>query len=602
MTTALKLGRASLLRTVFTGLALVLASPTYADTTSDCLSKAATSAALSACKGAGAAAPAAVSKPASTATTSAPAAAASTTSVSASEKLPESAKTESESAVNPTKNAVDSSKIQAAAPSVAAFDSAKKKKYSKRKNADAIVANAPEPAPEPNVFSALFGQPQGEASAAVAAATDPTSTAATDPLNGGKSKGKGKGPKTAKASDPNAPTTTVVPDGGFFDSAEDAPFASADLGYPLMSPGNIEPMKAAIKRYADIVASGGWPSVDPLQMQVGTTNPAVAALRKRLQSEGDLKSEPSGFSGPEYFDQEVSEALKRWQGRYGLGETGDLLDPDKLKNGTRTVIALNVTAEARLAQLKANLTRLQQKQVGKGRYVLVNIPGEQIEAIENNKVILRLNGVVGRPERPSPLLTSNIGDIKFNPIWNMPPTVLKEDLLPKAKALQAKGVDVLAKFGIDAYDGNGKKVDSSKIDWNRVNPETYRYSQPPSKDNPLGFAKLDFASPEAVYMHDTPSNKLFDKSYRAASSGCIRVEHMDKLVTWLLKETDGWSRSAVAAIKESGESKIVHIKKSVPLHWVYITAWATEDGAVHFRRDLYGKDAQFGVSKTASAY
>jgi len=449
------------------------------------------------------------------------------------------------------------------------------------------------------MFSALFGTPPDDAAAAVASASDPASTAATEPLLSAKSKGKGI--KTAKNSDPTAPTTIAVPDSGFFDSEESA-FATAELGDPLLSPGNIEPMKAAIKRYADIVAGGGWPSVDPLQMQVGTTNPAVAALRQRLRIEGDLKAEPSGFSGPEYFDQEVSDALKRWQGRYGLGETGDLLDPDRLKNGTRTVIALNVPADARLAQLKANLSRLQSKQIGKGRYVLVNIPGEQIEAVENNKVVLRLNGVVGRPERPSPLLTSNIGEVKFNPIWTMPPTVLKEDLIPKGQSLQAKGVDVLAKFGIDAYDGNGKKVDTSKINWSKVGPDTYRFSQQPGKDNPLGFAKLDFASPESVYMHDTPSNKLFDKSYRAASSGCIRVEHMDRLVTWLLKETDGWSKGAVEAIKQSGESKIVHIKHAVPLHWVYVTAWASEDGAVHFRRDLYGKDEQFGVSKTAAAY
>ena len=566
---------------------MLAAAPAWADSLENCIGKAATSAALSTCKAAAAATPAAL--PGGTGTNPGGVGL-------------EPGRTPSVTPQSPPKSPVAADTRPIASPLAVGGEPSKKKKLAKRKTSDPIVADAPDPAPEPNVFSSLFGQPQGDPSGVVAAATDPASTAATDLLGAGKSKAKGKGVKTAKKSDPNAPTTTAVPDGGFFDSAEDAPFASADLGYPLLSPGNIDPMKAAIKRYADIVASGGWPSVDPLQMQVGTTNPAVAALRKRLQIEGDLKGEPSGFSGPEYFDQDVSDALKRWQGRYGLGETGDLLDPDKLKNGTRTVIALNVAAEARLAQLKANLTRLQQKQVGKGRYVLVNIPGEQIEAIENNKVVLRLNGVVGRPERPSPLLTSNIGDIKFNPIWNMPPTVLKEDLLPKAKALQAKGVDVLAKFGIDAYDGNGKKVDSTKIDWNKVNPETYRYSEQPSKDNPLGFAKLDFASPESVYMHDTPSNKLFDKSYRAASSGCIRVEHMDRLVTWLLKETDGWSRSAVAAIKESGESKIVHIKKSVPLHWVYVTAWATEDGAVHFRRDLYGKDAQFGVSKTASAY
>src|SRR5476649_2859941 len=67
--------------------------------------------------------------------------------------------------------------------------------------------------------------------------------------------------------------------------------------------------------------------------------------------------------------------------------------------------------------------------IAKGRYVVVNIPGEQIEAVENNVVALRLNGVVGKPERPSPMLSSNIEEVKFNPVWTLPPTVVKEDLL-----------------------------------------------------------------------------------------------------------------------------------------------------------------------------
>ncbi len=478
----------------------------------------------------------------------------------------------------------------------------KKKKQARRKTKDPIVANAPDASPpaEPNFLDVLFGNGQSQPAADGAVANDPVTTAATDAQLSSKLKGKGKGAKATKiGNDPGG--SAAIPDVGFF-SGEDAPFATGELGTPLLSPGNIEPLKSAIKRYAELVANGGWPTVSPLQMQVGTNNAAVAALRQRLKLEGDLKSEPSGFSGPDYFDQDVADALKQWQGRYGLIETGDLMDADRLKNGTRTVIALNVPAEARLAQLKANLTRLQSQTVAKGRYVLVNIPGEQVEAIDGNRVMLRLNGVVGRPERPSPLLTSNIGEVKFNPLWTMPPTVVKEDLIPKGQSLQAKGVDVLAKFGIDAFDGNGRKVDTSAINWSKVGLDTYRFSQQPGKDNPLGFAKLDFASPESVYMHDTPSAKLFDKNYRAASSGCIRVEHMDKLVTWLLRETDGWSSAHVQSMKETGESKIVRLKRSVPLHWVYITAWATEDGTVHFRRDLYGKDESFGVSKTASSY
>ena len=549
---------------------MALAGGALAD---DCTARAATSAALRACE-------AAAAKPA----VPSPAAAVAAPSV----QLPAPAK--SASAVGEDASGKPPAAGRSGLP-------AKKRVSAKRRGKGPAVAGLPpEPQQPTSLFDALFGPPPPPPGS-----VDPATTAAT----GGTVSAKGKkGVKTAKAGDfdPYAGQPLPSAGGGIF-GFDEAPKGSAEPGIALMSPSNVDALKYAIKRYSDIVAAGGWPQVSPLQMQVGTTNAAVSDLRDRLRAEGDLTGEPSGFSSREYFDQDVSEALRRFQARNGLAETGDLMDVNRLKNGTRTVIALNVTAQARLAQLKANLGRLQQKQVGKGRYVLVNIPAGQVEAVEDGRVALRLTGVVGRPDRPSPLLTSAIAEVKFNPTWTMPPTVLKEDLLPKGKSMQAKGQDVLAKFGIDAYDGNGRKVvDTASINWNRVGPDTYRFSQKPGKDNPLGFAKLDFPSPEAVYMHDTPSAKLFDQSYRAASSGCIRVEHMDRLVSWLLRETPNWSAGRVNSMKETGETKIVSLKRAVPLHWVYVTAWATPDGMVHFRRDLYGKDQAFGVSKTASAY
>ena len=158
------------------------------------------------------------------------------------------------------------------------------------------------------------------------------------------------------------------------------------------------------------------------------------------------------------------------------------------------------------------------------------------------------------------------------------------------------------KYGIDAYDGSGRKIDPAKINWSSNAVLSYRFTQQAGADNPLGFVKIDFASPHSVYMHDTPSPRLFEKTYRAASSGCIRVQHVERLATWLLRETGGWSYDRVMSMKENGKSEDVKLKKAVPLYWVYITAWATEDGTVHFRRDLYKKDASLGVDQLASAY
>ena len=372
------------------------------------------------------------------------------------------------------------------------------------------------------------------------------------------------------------------------------------LGRPTLSPANVEPLQKAIARYEAINAAGGWPTVPRVQMGPGTTDEAVAILRKRLEIEGDLGK--GGFFGDSSFDGAMEEAVRHFQARNGLIPTGDLLDNSLAKNGTRTINALNVPASSRLKQLKANLTRIQSfAKTAKQRYVMVNIPAQEIEAVDGGKVDLRLVGVVGKPDRPSPLLNSAINQLKFNPDWTVPPTVLKEDLVPKGRDMARKSQDVLVKYEIDAYDGSGRKLDSSKINWSSDAVLGYRYVQRPGVDNPLGFVKIDFPSPHSVYMHDTPSPRLFEKTYRAASSGCIRVQHVERLAAWLLRD-NGWGLQQVMSMKENGKSENVSLKKSVPLYWVYITAWATDDGTVHFRRDLYKKDASLGVDQLASTY
>jgi L,D-transpeptidase YcbB len=360
-------------------------------------------------------------------------------------------------------------------------------------------------------------------------------------------------------------------------------------GFATLSKYNIEPTKAAIKRYAEIDKAGGWVSLPDLQLQAGMSDPAVTLLRARLAMSGDLKDADTTSAS---FDFELEKAVKRFQASNGLTPTGIV---DK-----RTVGALNVPASARLKQLKVNLGRLSDLAIASSKkYVVVNIPSAHIEAVENGQIVARYAGVVGKTDRPTPLLRSAITDLNFNPVWRVPPTVESEDLIPRGREMQAKGKNVLEKFHIDAYDGNGKKVDPAKIDWNKVTPGKYTYSEQPNKDNPLGFLKINFDSEHSVYMHDTPSETIFGRNFRSASSGCIRVHNIEHLAVWLLGDQGGWSKDRVDKMKEGGERLDVRLKKPVPLHFVYLTAWATEDGVVQFRRDLYQKD---GIGAVASAY
>jgi murein L,D-transpeptidase YcbB/YkuD len=301
---------------------------------------------------------------------------------------------------------------------------------------------------------------------------------------------------------------------------------------------------------------------------------------------GELTTESSY---PDHYDGDLDAAVKRFQASNGLAPTGVV---DK-----RTIAALNVPSEVRLAQLKANLTRLTDltKIVGK-RYVLVNIPAAQIEAVENNAVALRHSGVVGKPDRPTPMLRSTITDLAFNPMWTLPPTVIKEDLIPKGRDMQSKGQNVLVKFGIDAYQG-GKKLDPESIDWASAQPTQLSYRQVAGKENPLGFLKINFANSSSVYMHDSPKESLFGRNFRAASSGCVRVQNISLLAAWLL--TGQATIEQVEQIKESGQTKTVRLRKPVPLYFAYVTAWSTPDGVIQFRPDIYLKD---GVGEVASAY
>jgi murein L,D-transpeptidase YcbB/YkuD len=185
--------------------------------------------------------------------------------------------------------------------------------------------------------------------------------------------------------------------------------------------------------------------------------------------------------------------------------------------------------------------------------------------------------------------------------WFVPPTVIREDLMPKGREMQAKGQDVLAKYKIDAYANfaayqRGQKL--TNINWNSNEPLGLFYVQGSGEENPLGYAKINFHNPYSVYMHDTPGQSIFSRNFRAESSGCVRVQNIHQLVAWLLEE-NGWTVQQVLRMKETGETLNVTLKRPVPVYWSYITAWGTPDGTVSFRRDLYRKD---GVDAIASAY
>ncbi len=345
---------------------------------------------------------------------------------------------------------------------------------------------------------------------------------------------------------------------------------------PIFSPETVSYIEQAIGQYSNIVAQGGWPTVPATKkLQLGVVDPDVEVLRKRLMISGDLSSR-AGIS--QSFDTYVDAAVKRFQARHGLPADGVL--------GKYSYAAMNITAPVRLGQLETNLVRLRSMSGELGnRYVMVNIPAAQIEAVENGRVVLRHTAIVGKIDRQTPILNSKINEVIVNPYWNAPESIVRKDIIP----LMRKDPQYLTKNSIRILGPNGE-IDPATIDWSTEDAAKFRFRQDPGAGNAMASVKINFPNPHATYMHDTPQQSLFSKLMRFDSSGCVRVQNVRDLVTWLLRDTPGWSRQRFEQTIKSGESVPVAITNPVPVYFTYVSAWSTGDGVVHFRDDIYGRD------------
>jgi murein L,D-transpeptidase YcbB/YkuD len=349
---------------------------------------------------------------------------------------------------------------------------------------------------------------------------------------------------------------------------------------PILSVDTANNLEAAIAQYQPFVAAGGWEQVpkEVFGLILGNSRPAVIDLKRRLISSGDM---PPVKSPSDLFDGDLDRGVRSFQARHGLSVTGKVDEP--------TYYAMQIPADVRLSQLQMNLVRVQNlAPTLSDSYVVVNIPAATIEVVEAGLVTQRHTAVVGRIDRPTPILNSKIMQINFNPYWHVPKSIIQKDLIPEMQ----KDPGYLAQFHIRTYNSKGQEVDPSTIDWTGLDALHYAFTQDPGSFNSEGHVKINFPSPDDVYLHDTPEKDLFAEDARFDSSGCVRVQDVDQLVTWLLQANGGWDLEAVRATMDSNQRQDVTIKQPRPLHTTYITAWANKQGTVSFRDDVYQYDAQ----------
>ncbi len=345
----------------------------------------------------------------------------------------------------------------------------------------------------------------------------------------------------------------------------------------------------ASEKYAAIADAGGWPIV-PGGLSPGARGKGVAALRKRLAIEGDLDKGADG----EAWDSDLSQALKHFQDRMGLRQSG-LITPGTLK-------ALNVPAATRFKQLASSAQRVAGVNFQyNDRYVVVNIPSATVEAIDHGAVVRRYVAVVGDPDHRSPEEQARIQAINLNPYWTLPTSIIKNEVIPKMR----KDPGYLSRAKIRILDGHGTEIDPRKVDWNTERAANYTLRQDAGAANALGNIRINMPNRDAVYMHDTPSKKYFGGDYRFLSHGCVRVEGVYDLAAWLLDGTGGapngkWDKASLLAKVATQEHVDINLKQSVPVIWVYMTGWSNGDGVVHFRDDIYDYDKVGGRARSAS--
>jgi len=351
------------------------------------------------------------------------------------------------------------------------------------------------------------------------------------------------------------------------------------MDVPFVSEASVQGLEAAIGRYRQSVAAGGWPMVrGETTLRPGDSSAEIVTIRKHLIMEGDL---PPGSGTSGRFDDEFRDGLTRFQIRNGLRVSGFL--------DQRTLKALNVPARERLRQLEANLPRVQQlmKINQSPRYVLVNVPAYTAQAVQKGQLALDSAVVVGKPSRATPQVDAKIVEVNFFPVWSVPDSIARKDLIPAIRKDMSYFYD--NRFNVSRTWGS-TPLDPQQVDWMSPQVASYKFRQDPGPQNALGLVRINMPNKHAVYMHDTPLKRLFNQSQRAFSSGCVRVESVWEMVAWLLGP-QGWDLAKVEAQVASGEKKNVKLRSAVPVHFVYLTAFANSRGVAQFRPDIYGQDA-----------
>ena len=322
-------------------------------------------------------------------------------------------------------------------------------------------------------------------------------------------------------------------------------------------------LKEQLAKYVGIARNGGWGQIATSAkkpLKAGISSPDIVVIKKQLFLTGDLPLNDTS----QFFNDTLVSAIRTFQDRYGLQATGTI--------NAETLKELKVSATDRVKQLLINLERMRwMPSQPEGKLILVNIPEFVLHVLDNNKKVFDMKIVVGKEGHNTMMFTKTLNQIVFSPYWNVPPSIVKDELLGEME----KNPDYLEKQNMEITGENDGIPEIRQL---------------PGDKNALGKVKFLFPNSYNIYFHDTPAKSLFEKNKRAYSHGCIRLNEPEKMAQYLLQANPSWDETKILEAMNAGKEQYVKLKEPVEVFITYYTAWVDENGKLNFREDIYDHD------------
>lgn len=342
-------------------------------------------------------------------------------------------------------------------------------------------------------------------------------------------------------------------------------------------------LKSALLHQRTLAASGEWTTIPSGEkMERGGEDARVRLVRRRLVQLGDMPAAQSDTSA--VFDEDLEQAVIRFQRRNGLDTDGVI--------GAASLAALNRSPTDRIRQIVVNMERWRWLPDDLGiEHIEVNVPGFSVQVRREDRIIQEHRAIVGRQVRQTPSFSSRMTYLVLAPYWHVPPTIAAVDKFPEIK--RNPGYIAAQRMTLFSVSDN-RPVDPASVDFSGMTGREfnarYRLRQEPGPHNALGRVKFMFPNRHNVYLHDTPSRELFERSSRGFSSGCIRIQNPMELAEWLLRDVPIWTPERIRQVSEGSVETAVTLPAPIPVHLLYWTAWADQGGTIHFREDIYSRD------------